>query len=120
MSRALRSVAGVGVSAAAVLGLTACNSTATPAANRATTPAAPRITRTCTVWIAYAAACAVAAGGLAAVLLYRYVDVPALGPIPPMYAPLWFAKETVTAVAGAAAAGALIGFLSRSQSAAPR
>jgi len=61
-----------------------------------------------------------AAGGLAAVLLYRYVDVPALGPIPSTYEPLWFAKKTVTAVAGAAAAGALIGFLSRSQSAAPR
>jgi hypothetical protein len=71
--------------------------------------------------IAYAAAFAVAAGGLAAVLLNRYLDVPALGPIPSMYEPLWFAKKTATAVAEAgAAAGALTGLLSRTQSAPPR
>jgi hypothetical protein len=71
--------------------------------------------------ITYAAAFAVAAGGLAAVLLYRYVDVPAVGPIPAMYEPLWFAKKTVTAVAEAVATvTALIGLLSRTQSAPSR
>ena len=71
--------------------------------------------------ITYAFAFAVAAGGLVAVLLYRYVDVPALGPIPSMYEPLWFAKKTATAVAEAAAAvGALTGLLRRTQSVPPR
>ena len=71
--------------------------------------------------ITYTAAFAVAAGGLAAVLLYRYVDVPAVGPIPAMYEPLWFAKKTVTAVAEAVATvTALIGLLSRTQSAPSR
>ena len=71
--------------------------------------------------IGYAAAFAIATGGLVAVLLYRYIDVPALGPIPSMYEPLWFAKKTVTAVAEAAAAGsALTGLLRRPQSAPPR
>lgn len=65
----------------------------------------------------HAAAFAVAAGGLAAVLLYRYVDIPAVGPIPAMYEPLWFVKKTVTAVAEAVATiGALMGLLSRTQS----
>jgi hypothetical protein len=35
------------------------------------------------------AALLVAAGGLAAVLLYRYVDVGALGPVPDMYEDTW-------------------------------
>jgi hypothetical protein len=51
--------------------------------------------------LAYAAALAVAASGLAAVLLYRYLQVPAFGPIPSMYEPVWFTKKTVTAVAEA-------------------
>jgi len=51
---------------------------------------------------AFAAAAVVAASALAAVLLYRYVDVPAIGPIPSMYEPLWFTKKTITALAEAA------------------
>lgn len=47
--------------------------------------------------VMFGAAAAVAASGLGAVLLYRYVDVPAFGPLPSMYEPLWFAKKTVTA-----------------------
>ena len=39
--------------------------------------------------------------GLAAVLVYRYVDVPALGPIPAMYEPVWFTKKSVVAIAEA-------------------
>ncbi|MDJ0347237.1 hypothetical protein QMK19_39250 [Streptomyces sp. H10-C2] len=31
----------------------------------------------------------VAAGGLAALILYRYVDIGALGPLPDMYEPIW-------------------------------
>jgi len=66
---------------------------------------------------AYAAAFLVAAGGLGAVLLYRYYQVPAIGPIPSMYEPLWFFKKSVTAVAEAiAAVTAVIGFLRMRQS----
>lgn len=58
----------------------------------------------------FAAAFLVAGSALAAVLLYSYVDVPALGPIPSMYEPLWFTEKTVSAVAEAvAAAAALVG-----------
>lgn len=50
---------------------------------------------------------------LAAVLLYRYVDVPALGPIPAMDEPVWFAKKTARAVAEAVATlGGASGLLS--------
>ncbi|MFF7990582.1 hypothetical protein ACFZDG_12440 [Kitasatospora xanthocidica] len=45
----------------------------------------------------------VAAAGLAALLLYRYVDVGALGPLPDMYEPLWFTDKTLTACAQAVA-----------------
>jgi hypothetical protein len=54
--------------------------------------------------ITYLAAFAVGAGGLVAVVLYRYVNVPAIGPLPSMYEPVWFFKKTVTAVAEAVAA----------------
>lgn len=51
----------------------------------------------------------VAAAGLVAVLVYRYVDVPAFGPFPSMYEPVWFGEKTVSAVAEAVAAlGALL------------
>ena len=50
----------------------------------------------------------VSAGGTAAVLLYRYVDVGALGPLPNMYEPLWYSKKTLSAWAeGIAALSAL-------------
>ncbi|WP_439673975.1 hypothetical protein [Embleya sp. MST-111070] len=50
----------------------------------------------------------VAAAGLGAILLYRYVDVGALGPLPNMYEPIWYPKKTSAAwAAGAATAGAL-------------
>ena len=41
----------------------------------------------------------VAAGGLGALLLYRYVDVGAVGPLPNMYEPFWFTDKTWCAVA---------------------
>jgi hypothetical protein len=50
----------------------------------------------------------VAFGGVAAVLLYRYVDVGALGPLPDMYDAAWYAEKTWSAIAeGAAAIAAL-------------
>lgn len=45
----------------------------------------------------------VASAGVAAVLLYRYVDVGAVGPLPNMYEPGWYPKKTASAVAEAAA-----------------
>ena len=60
---------------------------------------------------AYAAAALVGLGGAAVVVLYRYVDVPAIGPIPSMYEPIWFAEKAWSAVAEAAAGVlALTGF----------
>jgi hypothetical protein len=47
----------------------------------------------------------VAAGGTAAVVVYRYVDVGAFGPFPNMYDPFWAPTEkTLSAVAEAVAA----------------
>jgi plastocyanin len=48
-------------------------------------------------------ALAVAVGGLGALLLYRYVDVGRIGPLPNMYEPSWFPEKTAAAVAEAAA-----------------
>jgi hypothetical protein len=45
------------------------------------------------------------------VVLYRYVDVPAIGPIPSMYEPVWFAKKSISALAKAAGAVAALGGL---------
>ena len=54
----------------------------------------------------------VAAGGVSVVLLYGYVDVGSLGPLPDMYDPSWYAEKTVSALAeGVAAVGALALFL---------
>lgn len=53
--------------------------------------------------LAVLSAAAIAASALVAVLLYRYVDVPALGPLPSMYEPLWFPQKTATALAEAVA-----------------
>ncbi len=65
---------------------------------------------------AYAAALLVAAGGVGAVLLYRYVDVPAFGPFPAMYEPVWFFQKTLSALAeGAGAVLAAVGLLRRSR-----
>ncbi|MDI3243396.1 hypothetical protein QK292_17790 [Arthrobacter sp. AL08] len=45
-----------------------------------------------------------AGGGLAVLLLYRYIDIPAFGPFPAMYEPVWFFDKTLTALAQGAAA----------------
>jgi hypothetical protein len=44
-----------------------------------------------------------AGSALAAVLVYRYVDVGALGPLPDMYEPSWYPEKTYSAIAEAAA-----------------
>jgi len=66
---------------------------------------------------AYAAALLVAGGGLAALLVYRYYQLPSFGPVPAMYEPVWFYKKSLTALAQAvAAAAALTGLLRTVQS----
>ncbi|MGW3045481.1 hypothetical protein ACWC9T_36885 [Kitasatospora sp. NPDC001159] len=50
---------------------------------------------------------AVAASGLGALLLYRYVDVGALGPLPNMHEPVWFGDKTLAAWAEGVATAAL-------------
>ena len=49
--------------------------------------------------LAWAVAGLVGLGGVAAVLLYRYVDVGAIGPVPNMYEPVWYDEKTWSAVA---------------------
>ncbi|MDO5740816.1 MAG: hypothetical protein Q4P07_11800 [Ornithinimicrobium sp.] len=44
----------------------------------------------------------VTVSAFAAVMVYRYIDIPAIGPIPAMYEPIWFAEKTLSAVAEAA------------------
>jgi hypothetical protein len=52
--------------------------------------------------LVWAFALLVLAGGLGALLLYRYVDVGAFGPLPDMYEPIWFPEKTTATVAEAA------------------
>jgi hypothetical protein len=49
--------------------------------------------------VPYLIAFLVAASALGAVLLYRYVDVGTLGPLPEMYEPVWYADKITAAVA---------------------
>jgi hypothetical protein len=55
------------------------------------------------------------AAGLAAVLVYRYVNIKAFGPIPAMYEPIWYGDKTRSAYAegSAAVAGAALAILRR-------
>jgi hypothetical protein len=55
-------------------------------------------------WWADLAALAVAGGGLLAVLLYRYVDVGAVGPLPDMTEMTWYPEKTWSALVEAGAA----------------
>jgi hypothetical protein len=50
----------------------------------------------------------VGAAGLGAVLLYRYVDVGAIGPVPNMYEPVWYFRKTLSAYGEAVAAAAAL------------
>jgi hypothetical protein len=58
----------------------------------------------------YAIAFLVAASAVGALLLYYYVDVGQLGPIPAMHDPSWYQEKTISLVGeGIAALAALIG-----------
>lgn len=62
----------------------------------------------------YLVAAVVAGSALAAVLLSRYVDIGAIGPLPNMYEPEWYFDKSLTTIAEAVAlitalAGLLIG-----------
>jgi hypothetical protein len=46
----------------------------------------------------------VAGGGLVLLLVYRYVDIGRIGPIPAMYDPEWFAEKVASALGEAVAA----------------
>jgi hypothetical protein len=53
----------------------------------------------------------ISASALGAVLLYRYVDVGKLGPLPDMYDPAWYTEKTVSAIAEAVAVACCAGLL---------
>lgn len=54
---------------------------------------------------------AVSASALAVMLVSRYVDVGAVGPLPDLYDPVWFAEKLLAAFGeGAASLAALTGF----------
>jgi hypothetical protein len=57
---------------------------------------------------AWVATFLVAGSALAAVLLYRYVDVGSLGPLPNMYEPAWYFRKTLSAYAETVAAVAAL------------
>lgn len=60
----------------------------------------------------YAVAFLVAGSAVGALLFYYYVDAGALGPLPAMYEPVWYAEKTISLVGeGIATLAALVGFL---------
>ena len=61
--------------------------------------------------LAAAFALLVSASALGAVLLYKYVDVGAIGPLPNMYEPVWYPEKVVTTIAEAVAVVASAGLL---------
>jgi hypothetical protein len=62
--------------------------------------------------VAFALAMAVALSAFVAVMVYRYLDIPAFGPFPAMYEPVWFFEKSLSAVAeGAGALLAGVGLL---------
>lgn len=65
------------------------------------------------VWTALAAV-AVAGGGLALLVLYRYVDVGVIGPLPNMYEPIWYPEKNWSAAGEAVATAAGLGLLALS------
>ena len=63
--------------------------------------------------VAYSIAFIVAASAFGAVVLYRYVNVGALGPLPNMYEPIWYHDKTVSAIAEMVAAVAAAAAVAR-------
>jgi hypothetical protein len=62
------------------------------------------------------AALLVGAASTAAVVLSVYVRVPALGPLPELYEPVWYAEKNASALASALAALGAAALLGRSRS----
>lgn len=61
---------------------------------------------------AYLVAAVVGFAALAAVVVTAYVQVPAIGPLPAMYEPVWFTTKTLSAVAeGLAGILAVVGYM---------
>ncbi|MGH3390765.1 MAG: hypothetical protein ACRDOO_18010 [Actinomadura sp.] len=59
----------------------------------------------------YAVAFLVASSALGAVLFFYFVDIGAVGPLPAMHDPAWYAEKTISAVGEAVAAvAALVGY----------
>ena len=54
--------------------------------------------------VAWGTALLVLASAFIAVVLYRYVDVPQLGPIPSMYEPIWYDEKAMSAAVEGAGA----------------
>jgi hypothetical protein len=50
----------------------------------------------------------VAGGGLVPLLVYRYYDIGAIGPLPSMYEPAWYPDKTHTCIAQAISAAAAL------------
>lgn len=60
---------------------------------------------------AYAVAFVVALSAFVAVVAYRYVNIPAFGPFPSMYEPIWYLEKSLCTVAeGVGAVLAAVGF----------
>ncbi len=58
----------------------------------------------------YVLALMVSGTALLAVITYRYANIPAIGPLPGMYEPIWFMEKAVSAIAEAfAVLTALVG-----------
>lgn len=53
----------------------------------------------------------VAGAGLAAVLVYAYVDIPRIGPIPAMYDSVWYTEKVISAIGEGAAFVAGLGLV---------
>jgi hypothetical protein len=64
--------------------------------------------------IGYLVAFLIAASAFGAVMLYRYVNVGSIGPLPNMYEPIWYSQKTLSAYAEAAAAVVALVGLTRS------
>jgi hypothetical protein len=56
----------------------------------------------------------VAGGGAAALLLYRYVDVGKIGPLPSMYEPIWFREKVISLIGELVALGGALVLLAAS------
>ncbi|MHA7272792.1 hypothetical protein ACX80Z_05140 [Arthrobacter sp. TMT4-20] len=62
--------------------------------------------------LSYLVAAVVALSAFAAVVVSTYVQLPAIGPIPAMYEPIWFFEKALSAVAeGAAGVLAVVGMI---------